>query len=208
MAPPAKPTATGIRPIRIDVPRAGQAFNFTKVLNVGREPPTVSVSVMRMKVFRAWQSAVHASAFLLGLVLLWRLARRPERSSFWMAVAVVLVVASLASHLIAWRLLHLGLIAAVPALPLALIAWAVWRWRQRRKAARPPAPPPAPPADSGAAPAAATALLALFAVAGSACSAFASQTTDHASRITDHASRRRTSSRSRSSGCHSPTLSR
>ena len=32
----AKPTATGVRPIRIEVPRTGQSFTFTKVLNAGR----------------------------------------------------------------------------------------------------------------------------------------------------------------------------
>ena len=52
-APPqAKPTATGVRPIRIEVPRTGQSFTFTKVLNASKEPLTASFSTTRLKVYR------------------------------------------------------------------------------------------------------------------------------------------------------------
>jgi hypothetical protein len=170
---PMKPTATGLRPIRIDVPHAGQAFSFTKVLNARSEPLTVTMSMMRMKVFRTWQSFIHVTAFVLGLGMLWWLARRADRSSFWMAVAVALVAGSVASHLIAWRLLHLGLIAAVPALLLLVSGWAAWSyWRRRQtaQAASASNTPPPPPVDSGSTPAAGLAsivLLALAAFAGS-----------------------------------------
>ena len=175
----AKPTAAGIRPIRIDVPRAGLAFSFTKVLNAGQEPLAVSISMMRMKVFRAWQSTAHVTAFLVGLVMLWRLAGRRERSSFWMTVAVALIVASVASHLVAWRLLHLGFIAAVPLVVFILIGWAIWRWWQWRKAkqaARQSETPPAiPPTPSGSSTAASVALLAFLLLPAFAGSTFADE---------------------------------
>jgi len=75
-APLAKATATGVRPIRIDVPRTGQAFSFTKVLNAGQEPLTVSVAMMRLKVYRALLMVVQVCAFVFGLLLMWWLASR------------------------------------------------------------------------------------------------------------------------------------
>ncbi len=133
---PTKATATGVRPIRIDVPRTGQAFSFTKVLNAGQEPLTVNVSMVRLKVYRGFQMFVQVCAFLLGLGILGWLALQAERRSLWMAFAVALIIWSIARLLIMWRLLHLGLIAAVPALVLALVAWAAYRFWQRRNAAR------------------------------------------------------------------------
>jgi len=71
--------ATGVRPIRIKVPRTGQQFSFTKVLNAGQEPLTASFSVMRLKAFRAVQMVVQVCAFVLGLIMLWWLSLRPDR---------------------------------------------------------------------------------------------------------------------------------
>ena len=91
-APQVKPTATGVRPIRIEVPRTGQAFSFTKVLNAGQEPLTASFSMMRLKVYRAEQMVVQVCAFVLGLIMLWWLSLRPDRSSLWVTVAVVFIL--------------------------------------------------------------------------------------------------------------------
>ena len=57
--------------------------------------------------------------------MLWWLSLRPERSSLWMTIALVLVLWSVPRLLTMWRVLHLGLIAAVPMLLLVLVAWAV-----------------------------------------------------------------------------------
>ena len=71
-----EPTATGVRPIRIEVPRTGQSFSFTKVLNAGQEPLTASFSMMRLKVYRGVQMVMQVCAFVLGLLMLWWLSLR------------------------------------------------------------------------------------------------------------------------------------
>ena len=71
-----------------------------------------------------------------------------------------------------WRVLHVGLIAAVPLLLFLLVAWAVWKFQHRRKAgqaSRLSAPPPIdPPAGSGPAAASGAALLVFLALGASA----------------------------------------
>ncbi len=176
-SPPAQSAAplSGLRSIRIDVPRTGRAFSFTKVLNAGQQPLTVSVSMMRLEVYRGVQMAVQVCGFVLGLGLLWWLAGRRERSSLRMAVAAALILWSVASLLTMWRLLHIGLIVAVPAVLLAALAWVTWKFRQRRQARRtsgkglpPPEPPPqTPPGGSGSPVAPAASALALLVLAAS-----------------------------------------
>ena len=84
--------ATGVRPIRIEVPRTGQAFTFTKVLNAGQEPLTASFSMMRLKVYRGGADG------RAGLRLRARpdhalvAVAAPERSSLWMTIALVLIL--------------------------------------------------------------------------------------------------------------------
>ncbi len=145
-APPQeKITTTGVRPIRIEIPRAGQAFTFTKVLNSGSEPLRVSASMMRLKVYRTMHMILQVCAFGLGLVLFSVLWIRASRNSFWMAVAAALVLASVASLLTMWRALHFGFIITVPAILLALVSWIGWKIWQRRRAARAAKAPPQPP---------------------------------------------------------------
>jgi hypothetical protein len=168
-APPQpKPTVTGVRPIRIEVPRTGQAFTFTKVLNAGQEPLTASFAAKRLTVYRGEQMVLQVSGFVLGLVMFWVLSQSAQRSSLWMTIALVLVLWSVARLLIMWRVLHVGLIAAVPLLLLLLVAWAVWKFQHRRKvgqASRLSVPPPiAPPTSSGPATSAGVALLILLAL--------------------------------------------
>ena len=142
--PPPKATATGVRPIRIEVPRTGQSFTFTKVLNAGQEPLTAAFSTKRLKVYRAEQMVLQASGFVLGLVMLWVLSLRRQRSAFWMTVALVLILWSVQRLMTMWRVLHVGLIAAVPILLFLVVAWAVWKFQHRRKAAETSAPYPPP----------------------------------------------------------------
>ena len=168
-APQAKATATGVRPIRIEVPRTGQSFTFTKVLNASKDPLTASFSTKRLKVYRAEQMVLQVCGFVVGLVMLWLLSLRTERSSLWMTIALVLILWSVQRLLTMWRVLHFGMIAAVPILLFALVAWAVWRYQHRRDAgepSRPSAPPPIVP-TAGGGPAASTgaALLVFLAVA-------------------------------------------
>lgn len=145
----AQPRVAGVRPIRIEVPRTGQAFSFTKVLNANRESLTITAWTMRVKVYRTEQMVLQVTGFLAGLLLLWWLASRPAPSSLWMTVASMLVLWSVARLLAMWRLLHLGLIVAAPVLVFGLTGWIGWQLWQRRKAARssgsPTDPPPAGP---------------------------------------------------------------
>jgi len=159
------PMAAGLRPIRIEVPRAGQAFTFTKVLNANREPLTVTASILRVKVYHTEQMFLQVTGFLAGLLLLWRLAARPARSSLGMALATLLILSSVASLLALWRVLHLGLIVAAPAFALGLIGWwgcKLWRHRQTMGSVAPPAEPPMAGPTGGPAPGASGAVLVAF----------------------------------------------
>jgi type II secretory pathway pseudopilin PulG len=173
-APQARAMATGVRPIRIEVPRTGQAFTFTKVLNAGQEPLTASFSVMRLRIYRGVQMVVQVCAFVLGLIMLWWLSLRPERSSLWVTIAVVLILWSVSRLLSMYRQLHVGLIVAVPVLLFLLLVWAWRKYRQRRKAgqaSRRSQPPPPIPPTSG--PASVTALLVFLALGAAALPALA-----------------------------------
>ena len=132
--------ATGIRPIRIDIPRIGRAFTFTKVLNVGNEPLAVQTSIMKLSTFRTMQMVWQTVAFLLGLAMLRVLWPRAERSTFWLAVACALVVVSVTGMMLMWRALHLALIAAPPVLLVVIIGWLVWKFVPRKSAAEMPPP--------------------------------------------------------------------
>ena len=130
------PTVAGIRSIRIDIPRTGQAFLFTKVLNVNDEPLLVKISAMKLTWFQGWRAALQLVAFLGGLLIVWRQWRRANPNTLWLTVGLALVIISVTSLLIAGRLLHVALIAALPVLlVLALVWWARRFWLRRKAAA-------------------------------------------------------------------------
>ena len=174
----ANPTATGIRPIRIEVPRAGDAFSFTKVLNADNKPLTIHVSMMRLKVYRTAQMILQVCAFVVGLAMLGWLAMQPVRRSFWMALALGLVLWSVARLLMMWRVLHFGLIVAVPLLVLVILVWIARGFWQRRRtrlaASQSVAQPQVPPAATGLTPPATAGLILFLALAVS--SSFAQET--------------------------------
>jgi len=165
---PAAATATGVRPIRIDVPRAGQAYTFTKVLNTGSEPLTVGISLMRARVYRGAMMVLQVCGFLAGLILCWRMAGRKQGGSFGMAVAAALIGGSVTSLLIMRRLLGAALILGLPSLVALGVLWLLWRWWQKRRALKKSPPPAAPPSGLGSQglPAAGAAALLLVAALG------------------------------------------
>jgi type II secretory pathway pseudopilin PulG len=125
----------GIRPIRIDIPKIGRAFTFTKVLNVGNEPLAVRASVMKLATFRVFQTTWQTAAFLIGLTLIWLLSHRAQRSTFWLTVACALVIVAVAGMLLTWRALHLVLIALPPLLIVSALGLLIWKFVPRKTAA-------------------------------------------------------------------------
>jgi len=129
-------TAAGMRSIRIDIPRSGQAFTFTKVLHLTTEPLGIEMAVMPLGKFRAAQSAGQLALFIGGLLwalLCWRSA---ERSSFGITLGIALAVAGVTWLGLSARTLHWVLIAAVPSVGAFVLCWLAWKFwpKQMRNA--------------------------------------------------------------------------
>ena len=132
VANPAAATVAGIRSIRIDLPRTGRPLTFTKVLNSGRDPLTVEMSVMKSKVFTAVRSVLQLVAFLAGLGLVVAEWRRVESSSLRLALGLALGLGSITHLALASRTLHVVFIALAPVLALAVFLWVAWKlWPSR-----------------------------------------------------------------------------
>lgn len=129
--PPAK--AAGLRSIRIEIPRTGNSFRFTKVLNVRDEPLSISARVMSLQTYQQRLMTAQVAAFLAGLVV-WLWQWRGNRNSFVLTLALALMFGSVASLLIAWRALHDALIVGFPLVLLTVISWLIWKfWARRSK---------------------------------------------------------------------------
>jgi prepilin-type processing-associated H-X9-DG protein len=153
-APAAAPMAAGIRSIRIEIPRAGRSFLFTKVLNVGNAPLSIRAKITSLETFQKLQMAGQVLTFLLGLGLAGWQWRRAKPNSFLLTLALVLVIASVSNLLIAWRALHDALIVGLPVVLLAIIAWLIWKyWPRGRTPESAGVPPPLhPPVPGGGLP--------------------------------------------------------
>jgi len=175
---PARPAkATGLRSIRIEIPRTGTEFLFTKILNVRDEPLRVSARIMSLSAFQQRHMFAQVAAFVAGLLLLgwqWRTAR----NTFLLTIALVLMLGSVASLLIAWKALHDLLIIGFPLGALAVIAWLIWKFWPRGVTPTETATGPAavPPALAGW-----VLLLALSLAVNSACAAEAAAPVAHVS---------------------------
>jgi len=156
-----KPLARGLRSIRIELPREGNAFLFTKVLNLGDVPLTVRARVMSLEVFRNVQMAGQVAAFLAGLAVWWWQWRRTHRNSFILTCALALILGSVSSLLVAWRAMHDALIIGFPIVVLGGVAWMAWKWQARRKANAARKAVAAPSTGDNLPPALATTLLVL-----------------------------------------------
>ncbi len=139
----ASPTAAGIRPIRIEIPRQGQPFTFTKVLNLSEEKLTVQARIMSARVLVTLQALLQAMAFLLGLSIVWWNSRDTSRSSFRVTIGLLFSLGAVAHLLITRRWLHYALILAAPLLILLVLVWVVNKFWPRPQA------PTAPSAGAG-----------------------------------------------------------
>jgi hypothetical protein len=159
------PMVAGIRPIRVEIPRQGQRYVFTKVLNVGQEPLAVKSLAMEAGAFKAMRGGGQAAALLAGLALLWWQLRRKNTSALLVAVGVALVVGSVTALLLSARLLDEALIMFTPIVALAVLVAVLrkfWPKRQEKPVTLSPAPPPIAPSDptgTGGTPPAITALI-------------------------------------------------
>ena len=126
------PAVAGIRPIRIEIPKTGLRFVFTKVLNVRDEPLSVRAWAMTAEVRNTVRSALEVGALLLGLALLWWQWRSASPKSLRVTVGLALVMASITHMLISWRCLHLALILGAPALGIAIMVWLIRRYWSTR----------------------------------------------------------------------------
>ena len=128
---PAEASATPrLRSIRIEIPREGQAFTFTKVLNAGQNPLSVQIGLMRLRTFQAIQMTLQLSAFLAGILIGWWQWRH-HRNTFILTLALAMSLGAVGSLLLAWRLLHLALIWLAPILVLAVVGWLAWKFWPR-----------------------------------------------------------------------------
>ncbi|HAB18052.1 MAG TPA: hypothetical protein DCE44_16585, partial [Verrucomicrobiales bacterium] len=146
------PTVAGLRSLKIEVPKSGRPYQFTRVLNLDGEPPSLHMSVMSTKAFIIERTLLQLLTFIAGLLVVWRHWRRPEPKTWWLAVGAGLVVVATANLFIAWRALHLVLIVSVPALLFLAAAWLVARWLQRRRVSRSVLASTNSPADESAPP--------------------------------------------------------
>jgi type II secretory pathway pseudopilin PulG len=133
-AAPQKPG--GPRAIRIEIPRTGNAFLFTKVLNVRDEPLRISAGIMSLAAFQQRQMALQVAAFVAGLIVWWW-QWRGRRNSFVLTLALALMLGSVSSLLIAWRALHDALIVGLPVVLVAVVAWLIWKFWPRRAHSEP-----------------------------------------------------------------------
>ncbi len=154
----AAPRPRGLRSIRIELPREGNAFTFTKVLNLHDKSLSISAKLMPLETYRNVLMAKQVAAFLLGLAA-WGWQWRGRRNSFILTCALALMLGSLGSLLVAWRALHDALIVGFPAVVLAAVSWLIWRATAKRRAAKARATETVAPQGGDLPPAIATAML-------------------------------------------------
>lgn len=142
MVPMVKAVESGINPIRIEIPREGQSYLFTKVLNVSGEALTVRARGMDSTTYLVLRGMLETLAFLVGFTLIWLQWRKPVRNAFWLTIGMVFAVGSVAHLLIAWRVLHFALILAAPVIALFIPVWIAWKVPGRKPASSNNAIPP------------------------------------------------------------------
>lgn len=143
---PALPAVAGLRSIRIEIPKSGQSFTFTKVLNISGEPLSVKLAVIKASAHSVAKSVVQLVCFLAGLLLVWSQWRSRDRKNLWLAAGLALVLGSTTNLLLAGRVLHYMLIAALPFVLLLILALGVRSYGGRifrREKFSPPTIPPA-----------------------------------------------------------------
>ena len=140
-------TVAGLRPIRIEIPKTGTRFVFTKVLNVRSEPLSVSATALDNEAFKIARGTAQALVFVVGLALLWWQWRAARRRSFAVALGLALAFGGVGALLLSARLLDAALILLAPLCGLVALGWLTRKaWRAiPAKAKAAATPPPVPP---------------------------------------------------------------
>ena len=135
----AMPVVAGIRPIRIEIPKTGNRFAFTKVLNIRSEALTLGALAVDDMLFKSARGLAQALVFVVGLVLVWWQWRR---SSFLVALGLTLALGGVGSLLHSARALDAALILLGPVLGAVVFVWLlVVIWKRIPKKQPPPLPP-------------------------------------------------------------------
>ena len=130
-------TVAGIRPIRIEIPRTGERFVFTKVLNVRDDKLVLSATVISAATRNTLRSVTQIAAFLAGLLLFAWQWRRSQPNSLLGAVGLVLAATSVGAMLMVTHLLGIAVAYALPLAVLVAFGVAVVRAWRKRKLTRP-----------------------------------------------------------------------
>ncbi len=138
--PPPPNGVAGIRSLQIEVPRSGQPFVFTKVLNIRDEPLSVSAEVLPLRALEVGRMIWQVSAFAVGIALMFSQWQRTRRSSFLITLGLVLAGGAVVNLLMAWRLLHTAFITGFPLIALVTLFYVFRKFWPRRKASEAPAP--------------------------------------------------------------------
>ena len=140
--PTAAPVVAGIRPIRIDIPKAGERYAFTKVLNARSEPLSVAALAIKNKIFSIVRSIIQVVVFLAGLFLLWRESRAyRSRKSFLTTLGIALLIVAIVDLLLSKRLLGDAMILAAPLGVLGMIVWMIRKKWKTKTEDEPPSGP-------------------------------------------------------------------
>jgi type II secretory pathway pseudopilin PulG len=126
----------GLRPIHIEIPRVGQRFVFTKVLNVRDDKLALSAVAISVQGRGAGRMAAQAGAFIFGLLVLWWQLRRSRPNSLVAALGLALALASVGYLLLMRRLLGVALVGVPPLLLLAGVLVGLGMWWKRRATRR------------------------------------------------------------------------
>jgi hypothetical protein len=154
---PGSAVAAGLKSLRIEIPRTGQRYVFTKVLNVRNELLSIQALTMKRTAHELIRGGLQGLSVLVGLLLVIWQWRREERHSLFMALGLALMAGGLTSCLIQYRLLGgilaLSAVAIGFAIPIAAVVLICRKIRSLPKpegkcppTSEPPVlPPPVPP---------------------------------------------------------------
>ncbi|MCF7708542.1 MAG: type II secretion system GspH family protein [Verrucomicrobia bacterium] len=123
------PMASGIRPIRVEVPETGYAYEFKRVMNISGEPLRIKARIMERKTMNGIRTGIQLVLFLVGLVLIVTQLRKSTRSSLTLAIGWLLVIESVVNIFLYWRILGTVMVVAIPLLAACLIAMVFMRFR-------------------------------------------------------------------------------